>query len=247
MQQSSIKAVLFDLDNTLTHRNQSIDAFSRYFVRRYNGWLVPTSAETVSDLIKAVDQGGYGCAANPYPSIKRSVAKSLHSTLSWKNRPDETELLNCWVQQFPLNSQPMPGARALLQQLRLQGYKIGIVSNGLDTSRLGTIKALGFTDFIDTTLSSERAGAKKPEVSIFHQAANELGVKPDECLFVGDHPINDIAGSIAAGMQPLWLSGFHSWPDQTETIKAIHSLSEIQPFLVPGRWSDYVKPNLTRA
>ena len=32
---------------------------------------------------------------------------------------------------------------------------------------------------------------------------------PEECLFIGDHPINDIQGAQNAGMHPVWMEGFH--------------------------------------
>jgi putative hydrolase of the HAD superfamily len=239
MPDAIIKAVLFDLDNTLTHRNQSIEAFARYFVRRYNGWLQPTPATTIAHLIKSIDNGGYGQPTNPFSSIKKSIARALYTELNWRIKPSEDELLNCWVQQFPAHSQPMPGALSLLRLLKAQGYQIAVVSNGVHESRVATVKALGISEHIDLMLSSEMAGNKKPEVSIFSQAVHSLALPAEACLFVGDHPVNDVIGAMQAGLKALWLKGFHDWPVSEPMADAIGSLAEVQQALIPNRVSDY--------
>lgn len=51
-----------------------------------------------------------------------------------------------------------------------------------------------------------------------------------ECLFVGDHPVNDIQGARQVGMQTLWLSGFHASKD-IEIEHKIENLTQVLSFL----------------
>ena len=43
-------------------------------------------------------------------------------------------------------------------------------------------------------------GVHKPDPRLFEITAERLGVKPQECIYVGDHPVNDIQGALSAGM-----------------------------------------------
>ena len=55
----AIRAVLFDLDNTLTHRDLSIEAYSRYLHQAYAQSLAHDQVITITAIIKKIDQGGY--------------------------------------------------------------------------------------------------------------------------------------------------------------------------------------------
>jgi putative hydrolase of the HAD superfamily len=60
---------------------------------------------------------------------------------------------------------------------------------------------------------SEEAGVHKPDPRVFQRALDELACAGAEAWFVGDHPHNDVLGSAAVGMQPIWLAGVHPWPE----------------------------------
>ena len=74
----------------------------------------------------------------------------------------------------------------------------GIVTNGAASVQNATLDALEVRDAVNAVLISETEGVRKPDAAIFHRAAERLGVRPDECCFVGDHPTVDIAGAEAA-------------------------------------------------
>jgi len=50
-------------------------------------------------------------------------------------------------------------------------------------------------------------------------------VQPEQCLYIGDHPVNDVQGATAAGMHALWMQGFH--PDAGHIQYKIQQLPEI--------------------
>jgi len=64
-----------------------------------------------------------------------------------------------------------------------------------------------------TIVISEQVGVHKPDPRVFQRALDQLACAGAEAWFVGDHPRNDVLGAAGVGMQPIWLTGVHPWPD----------------------------------
>ncbi|MGE8558003.1 MAG: HAD family hydrolase [Acinetobacter sp.] len=227
----TIQAVLFDLDNTLTHRDQSILAYSQFLAQAYQHQLPHDEISQIQAIIRRIDNGGYPKKELlTHPSIAASVAHALLQELTWKSRPDLEELTQFWFQQFGLSAVAMQGASQILTELKQAGYKLAVISNGGHATRLTILQGLGFSHYFHEIVSSELVGISKPNPEIFLYTSQKLAVAPENCLFVGDHPINDIQGAKSAGMQALWLQGFHE-AKQPQPIHSIQRLAEIKQFL----------------
>jgi len=203
-------ALLFDLDNTLAHRGLSIASYARRFAADFGERLpADVTSAAVAGLIDERDGGGYGVPGSPFPTVRDDVAHALATRLPWSDVPTSEALTRHWFAHFPACSVEMPGAGALLDRLAADGLRLAIVSNGQEASRRALARGLGLDRRVRTLVSSERAGARKPDARPFLLAAEELDVAPQRCWFVGDHPVNDVAGAHAAGMRAIWLRGFH--------------------------------------
>ena len=229
----SIQAVLFDLDNTLTHRGQSIGAYSQFLVQRYAAQLLEMDLPKIQRIINRIDNGGYPKKEKlTHPSIGASVAYALLQELHWKTVPDLKELSAFWFEYFGRHAVAMPGAEFLLQNLKQKRYKLAVISNGGHATRLNILQGLGFTHYFDEIVSSELAGISKPKPEIFLQTSAKLGITPERCLFIGDHPVNDVQGALGAGMQAILLEGFHpADTDQLMVSNRIQQLDQIWTFL----------------
>jgi putative hydrolase of the HAD superfamily len=64
-------------------------------------------------------------------------------------------------------------------------------------------------------------------------AINYLKVRPEECLYIGDHPVNDINGADQAGMKTIWMKVNQPWKDDLTVvpIKTITKLKELLELL----------------
>ena len=227
----TIRAVLFDLDNTLTHRDQSILAYSQHLANAYQQQLQQAEISQIQSIIRRIDNGGYPKKELlTHPSIAASVAYALQQELNWNSLPDFEELTQFWFQQFGLSAVAMPGANSLLADLKQRGYKLAVVSNGGHATRLTILQGLGFSHYFDEIISSELVGISKPNPEIFLHTSRQLDVAPQNCLFIGDHPVNDIQGATQAGMQALWLKGFHETADH-KSMNTIQNLAEIKQYL----------------
>ncbi len=59
---------------------------------------------------------------------------------------------------------------------------------------------------------SEAIGFQKPDPRAFRRLADELGVEPTACLFVGDDAERDVAGARSAGMQTALVDRYGDEP-----------------------------------
>ena len=222
----NIQAVLFDLDNTLTHRDLTAQAYSCYLAEYYASAFAQVEPEKIIEIVRRIDNGGYPKKELlTHGSIGASAAYALLQELSWLNPPSIDELAQFWFSQFGRCAVEMPDAKQVLAQLKSQGYQLAIVSNGGHDTRLNTIRGLGVADYFEEIISSGLVGFSKPQPEIFQITAQRLGVLPEHCLYIGDHPINDIQGAKNAGMHALWMQGFH--PDAEEIQYKIQQLPEI--------------------
>ncbi|MBG3873842.1 HAD family hydrolase [Staphylococcus xylosus] len=78
---------------------------------------------------------------------------------------------------------------------------------------------------MDIILVSEKEEIKKPNPLIFERAAKKLGVKLNECIFVGDSLENDYKASNSAGMYAIYKG--NNDQNSISTIPNIQDLSEI--------------------
>jgi HAD superfamily hydrolase (TIGR01509 family) len=101
-------------------------------------------------------------------------------------------------------------AQALLDSLRSRGIKTGLVANSWpDPARLvrADVEAFGLAGLFDVMVFSGEVGYRKPQPEIFLHALAQLGVEPENAMFVGDRLDTDVQGAAQVGMatvQALW-------------------------------------------
>jgi putative hydrolase of the HAD superfamily len=98
---------------------------------------------------------------------------------------------------------------ALLDSLREDGLKLGLVSNAFDPGWLlrRDLEQMGIAQRIDVAVFSSEVGKRKPHPEIFETALTALEVAPERTLFVGDRLYEDVRGAGELGMttvQAVW-------------------------------------------
>jgi len=96
-----------------------------------------------------------------------------------------------------------PGVRETLAGLRARGLHLGMVSNIDDDQLDHLLEVAGVRAEFDSVLSSERAGACKPEPAIFEEALRRAGCDPHQAVFVGDSLFHDVGGANRLGMRSV--------------------------------------------
>jgi putative hydrolase of the HAD superfamily len=213
-----VRAVFFDLDNTLTPRRECVERLAEHFARDWREQLAGSNAAELRPLLVAADQGGYNSRR----------AEDLREQLAWRDAPGVDALEDYWQTQLPLASVLRPGALRLLEALTAAGTRLGCVTNGGVRGQSAKLDQLGLTPWFDVVVISEVVGCKKPDPRIFAVATELLDVRADESWFVGDHPANDVLGARRFGMQAVWIRDGHAWPaDESPPTHVIDALGEL--------------------
>ncbi|HZT91950.1 MAG TPA: HAD-IA family hydrolase [Gaiellaceae bacterium] len=97
---------------------------------------------------------------------------------------------------------PRPGVVATLRALRTRGLRIGLI-----TVCSEDVEALWpdseFAGLFDAEIFSSRIGISKPDPRIYLACCDELGVAPEDAVFVGDGANDELAGARRVGMQAV--------------------------------------------
>lgn len=216
---TNIKAIIFDLDNTLLDRTSTFLAFAHSFAARYFEHL--DSHQEIIALIVELDEDGY--------KDKRILFQELLEQLSWLNKPDHEELMIFYKEEYVKSAVLMDGALEVINQFRNR-YKIALITNGRNTIQYGKIDRLGIREQFHSIIVSEEAGCKKPDSRIFNSMLTQLDVSPEQCIYVGDHPVNDIEGASQVGMSTVWMKVNQPWRDEL-TAKPLYQINQISELL----------------
>ncbi len=173
-----LRAVLFDLDNTLVDRNR---AFRECVEAQFPN---PTIRAELCQL----DAGGRG---------ERHAL--FHAWMKYTATPMNQELFGSLLAE---RIQPNPGLRGELTALS-KIVKVGIISNGSGETQRRKLRAAGLLDAFtpDRIWISGEVGWAKPDSRLFLLAVQALGETPQHCLYVGDCEENDWSGARNAGLR----------------------------------------------
>ncbi len=221
---STIKAVLFDLDDTLTDRTASLSKYAALFHREFAGLLGTVTVREIESTFVMLDAHGYRPRDEVYAGILEQLA--------WAHTPDTLAIRDHWHTWFPQATVARSGLQETLAALATAGLRLGVVTNGSVLTQSAKIAQLGIGQYFATVVISEAIHCKKPAPRIFQCALAEIGRLAGETLFVGDHPIYDVLGSAEAGLVPVWIEGIHAWPSPNAVPdRRIRVLSEVLDFI----------------
>ena len=225
----AIRAVLFDFDDTLQDFHLVFPLYADWFLRRRFPEL---SAEERDRRVRFMQEN------NNHGYIEwQSYIRLLVAEWHWTDLPPVEDL----IAEFCIKNAEFicmrPGAVTLLQTLRERGYLLGLVTNGRKVLQNRKLDVCALRPYFDTIVVSGSEDVHKPDAELFRRAAMRLGVPCENCLFVGDHPLNDIEGALGAGMQAAYLRT--DWErDPVGTYYTVDTLEELLPLLPPRKEND---------
>lgn len=115
-----------------------------------------------------------------------------------------------------------PEVHSTLEVLANQ-YCLGVITNGN-----ADVRRLGLADYFRFALSAEELGVGKPDPRPFEQALRLSGVSAGQAVHIGDHPGDDIAGALSAGMRAIWFNPQgKAWEGERQAHAEIRNLAEL--------------------
>ncbi|CDQ18169.1 putative hydrolase of the HAD superfamily [Halobacillus karajensis] len=214
-----IKAFIFDLDGTLLNRDESVKSFIAEQYERLYETLKHLPRETYIQRFIELDHRGY--------VWKYKVYRQLVDEFDIQRMTGD-ELLHDYLNNFKENCIPFPKLLEILEELKKNNFLIGIITNGKGQFQMNNIKALKIDKYADTILISEWEGVKKPDPTIFRRAAERLKVDPENCVFIGDHPENDVKAAQNVGMVGIWKRDYQ-WSEGA--IGADYTIDDLEEIL----------------
>lgn len=199
-----IKAVLFDLDNTLYDYDRCNKIAERRLFSTIGADFEITGAEAAS-LWKAAkhtvkERLGTETAAshNRLLYIQALCEQAGKNPLRYG-----LELYDVYWNEILNNMKPYGYVAPLLEKLGVEGIKAGVVTDLTAAIQYRKLRKLGLADQIDYLTTSEEAGAEKPAAKIFNLALAKMNVAASETLMIGDDRGKDVNGARRVGMRAL--------------------------------------------
>ena len=223
-----IKAVIFDLFGTL------IDSFNSLEYKQILSEMA-SSLSLPEDSFYDLWTGSFNQRAL---GVFKTLEESFEFISNQLNKPVNVRGIEKAIQIRSNYSKrsfvPRNDAITTLTQLRMLGFKIGLISDCTYEIPLIWDKT-SLSQHFDSVIFSCNVGIKKPDPRIYHLACRELKVKPKNCLYIGDGSSRELSGALRVGMFPVLIRS----PSEKDSVRIdeenwngpkISSLSEIITF-----------------
>lgn len=222
-----IKAVLFDLDDTLWHLAPTLVRAEAILYDWLNVHIPGVTQRFSNEELRALrmellptdPQFQYNVWALRHAALTRAC----HLTSENKELVDQAMAVFS-VARNAVN--PFEDVVPTLNSLSKR-FALGSVSNGF--ADLGEI---GLAPYFQTSIAAHQFGSAKPGAEIFHAACAALEVAPHEAIYVGDDPKLDIQGAQNAGLRAVWMNRFdHALPEHIVPTTSVTNLYELDAWL----------------
>ena len=236
----NIRALLFDVNGTLIDietdewMEEAYRAISHFLT--YQG--ISLHRGEVRDLYFGIMKEQFAASKEKYPefdvvAIWREVIRR-YATEHTRNLGTEK------LQQMPLFIAELqrgisrkrlvafPNTQEILGQLKKR-YRLAIVSDAQSAYGVAELRAVGLADFFSPIIISGDYGYRKPDARLYQAALNELQVRPEEAIFVGNDRFRDVQGARQVGMRTILFCphGNHDGSPESEPDYILHHYGDL--------------------
>ncbi|WP_349549896.1 YjjG family noncanonical pyrimidine nucleotidase [Leuconostoc pseudomesenteroides] len=204
-----IKNIIFDLDDTLLDFQRGEYEGVRSILKNAGVPDIEEAFKIYGRVNAAVwQQIESGDAAQPL------LNRRFSDTLNQLNiKSDGQQLEQIYREHLNHNFHVIPGATNLLKQLKSNGFRLIVGTNGVAKTQHERLVGSGINNYFDEIFISEEIGYRKPEPQFFETI---LDNNPDRnisnTVMIGDRLSADIVGANAVGMKSIWYN-----PHQNQT------------------------------
>ncbi|MET0961511.1 MAG: HAD family hydrolase [Noviherbaspirillum sp.] len=227
----AIKAVLFDLDDTLWPIVPVIVRAERLLF----DWIREHAPAVASSYSIEEMRARRVALLKSEPRYTVNLAALRHAVLSevFAACGENTGAVDTAMEIFTdarNQVEPYPDVHPVLASLSRR-VVLGSVSNGV-----ADLGAIGMAHYFSISVAAHQFGSAKPDPAIFHAACDALQVAPAEAVYVGDDPLLDVEGAQRAGLRGVWLRRqdllpARSMPQHVQPDAVCGSLHELEEWL----------------
>lgn len=227
----AIKAVLFDLDDTLW---PIVPVIERAEIILFDWLSERAPAVTRQFTIEGLRARRQELMATD-PTYQLDLRRLRHAGLTeaFLHAGEDITLVDQAMEVFSRARNevtPFDDVLPALERLRRM-VMLGSVSNGV-----ADLEIIGIAHYFQASVAAHRVGCAKPDAAIFHAACDALEVAPQEAIYVGDDPLLDVQGAQNAGLQAVWinrpqLAPARALPDHVRPDAICNTLFELEQWI----------------
>lgn len=220
-----IKAVLFDLDNTLMDfvrmKETSVDAAVSAMI---DAGLPLEKKKALKILWELYDDYGIEYGEILQQFLKKTLGKIDYKMLA--------SGIIAYRRIKSSHLEPYPHVISTLLKLKKRGLKLAVVSDAPRMRAWLRLAAMKLTDFFDVVVTMDDVGGKlKPSPEPYKVALRKLGVGPGEAVFVGDNTNRDVTGAKKLGMVAV-LAKYGEWSKPgKDALKPDYEIKDVSELL----------------
>lgn len=192
-----IKAIIFDLDNTLMDfmlmKSRAVEAAVYAMI---DAGMDMEFGEAIQKINSIYDREGI-----EYQQIFDEFLHDLYGGVNYK-------IMSAGIVAYRTAREaalkPYPNVFPTLIELVKMGLKLAVVSDAPSKEAWLRLSYLNFHHLFDVVITYDEAREKKPSPVPFNLALEKLQLKPEECLMIGDWAERDMVGAKAAGMKTVF-------------------------------------------
>ena len=207
-----IRGVIFDLGSTLMY----FDGNWEDVIARGSAALAHNLREKgirVNDRFGAefIETRRVGRERSARTDVEYTATQALRETLAHQGYPNVSDeiiaqALEVFFAPEEAHCALYTDARATLEQLRVRGLRVGLISNATDDGFVQrNVQRLGLSELLTPTISSAAVPWRKPDPRIFKYVLTEWNLDAEQVVMVGDWPETDVLGAHRAGMRAILL------------------------------------------
>lgn len=224
-----IRGIAFDFDHTLYDRDgtyeKMLPGFMAYFAPYLREGIAPGE---VLKVIQRCDRTGIYKDAHWEGIYRDTLESGIFAKAPTYEVYYEGYLENNYPQNIVLYDDTIP----TLEKLKKMGLRVGILTNGPSRYQRDKVERVELHRHVDTVVVGGELPNPKPHADAFFEVCRQLGCLPEECAYVGDHPINDVDGARKAGMTGIWFRSVGTWMEDVPPAEyGVDALGELPALL----------------
>ena len=225
---SKIKAIFFDLDDTLINSRKAEQKAAAIFKKQFRVFdnINEEEFETLWHQIAIEQYRKYSKGEISYKKHRINRIKAIFSEVNVeKNDEEALEVFNIYLKEYQKNWQLFEDATKILEKIK-KNYKLVLITNGDSNQQRKKIKKMKLEKYFSEIFISDEVGVSKPKKEIFELACSKVGEKPENCLMIGDSFKLDIEGAQKAGLNAIWVNR------KNEKFKYENQIKELKELII---------------
>lgn len=240
----SYKAIVFDLDSTLTDTHRYPYRASKWLLEHCVDDVEAIADEYLSQLVTNYRRGiGEIVAGASYRTPFDVIKRAIRETLMSMHLPVDEDVIEEGTKLFRWlhveTSTAYPGVEEMLTLLKGRGKILGSVTNSFESHLELVLSKLNLLHFFSCLVDGGDVKAYKPMPAPFEKVLECMSMRPDEVLYVGDEYYADIVGASQVGIDAVWVNtrkgsideAISKYGESTRPVLIVRSVPDLKEYL----------------